>query len=115
MAYNYQGRVRQWVEHCFGKKAADDKLERSFRFLEEALELVQTQGLTKEQALRMADYVYGRPFGDPAQEVGGVSVTLAALCSAIGVDAESAAEDELKRIWTKVEEIRERQASKCST
>ncbi|MNN11716.1 hypothetical protein D3C81_1246860 [compost metagenome] len=58
------------------------------------------------------DYVYGRPVGDKHQEVGGVMVTLAALCLAQGLDMHTAGETELARIWTKVEQIRAKQAAK---
>lgn len=77
----YQQRVRQWVLECFNPIIADDMTERSFRFLEEALELCQSIGCTREQAARLVEYVYGREAGRKGQEVGGVMVTLAALCS----------------------------------
>jgi hypothetical protein len=50
--------------------------------------------------------------GDAHQEVGGVMVTLAALCLANELDVLEAAETELQRIWTKVEAIRAKQAAK---
>lgn len=39
-------------------------------------------------------------------------VTLAALCLASNLDMHKAGEDELSRIWTKVEQIRAKQAAK---
>ena len=42
----------------------------------------------------------------------GVMVTLAALCLADALDMHRAGEAELARIWTKVEQIRAKQASK---
>ena len=39
-------------------------------------------------------------------------VTLAALCLAQGLDLHDEAETELARIWTKVEQIRAKQAAK---
>ncbi|MEK1853072.1 MAG: hypothetical protein AAAC48_14685 [Phyllobacterium sp.] len=53
--------------------------------------------------------------GDAQQEVGGVMVTLAALCLANELDVHEAAETELQRIWTKVEAIRAKQAAKPRT
>lgn len=44
--------------------------------------------------------------------VGGVMVTLAAMCNTLGVDIGAAAETELARIWTKVDAIRAKQAAK---
>lgn len=109
---SFQFRVHEWVLACFGKEIAFDKAERNHRFLEEALELVQSLGCTAHEAHQLVDYVFGRDMGDPAQEVGGVRVTLAALCSANQIDDEDSAEIELERIWTKVEQIRAKQAAK---
>jgi hypothetical protein len=109
---SYQVRVRNWVLTCFGVEIADDVVERSFRFLEESLELVQSLGCTRDNAMYLVDYVYGRPVGDPRQEAGGVEVTLNALCSAAGIDVGDAAEQELERVWVRMEKIREKQRQK---
>lgn len=108
----FQYRVRPWLWKCFGQEVSENRVERNHRFLEEALELVQACGCSKEHALQIVDYVYGRPLGAPAQEVGGVMVTLAALCLAQSIDLDAAAEGELARVWTKIEEIRAKQAGK---
>ncbi len=42
-------------------------------------ELVQAVGTSREDALRLVEYVYTRPVGELRQEIGGVMVTLAAL------------------------------------
>ena len=93
-------------------RIAADRLERSDRFIEEALELVQASGYSRERAHQLVEYVFGRDQGDINQEVGGVMVTLAAHCLAHDVDMHAAAERELARVWTKVETIRAKQASK---
>jgi hypothetical protein len=108
----FQERVQPWMMACFGEMIAGDREERNHRFLEEALELVQSTGCTIGEAHQLVDYVYGRAVGEPHQEVGGVMVTLAALCLANGLDMHQAAETELARIWTKVEQIRAKQAAK---
>jgi hypothetical protein len=108
----FQHRVQPWLLQCFGAEIAADTVERNHRFLEEALELVQSTGCTQSEAHQLVDYVFGRPVGEPAQEVGGVMVTLAALCLANGLDMHNAGEIELARIWTKVEAIRAKQAAK---
>jgi hypothetical protein len=107
-----QARVQPWMTACFGAEIAADRLERNDRFIEEALELVQASGYDKARAHELVEYVYGRPQGDINQEVGGVMITLAAHCLAHGVDMHEAGETELARIWTKVEQIREKQKSK---
>lgn len=108
----FQARVQPWMLECFGEAIAGDREERNHRFLEEALELVQSTGCTASEAHQLVDYVFGRPVGEPTQEVGGVMVTLAALCLANGLDMHDAAEVELARVWTKVEVIRAKQAAK---
>lgn len=108
----FQQRVQPWLMACFGEMIAGDREERNHRFLEEALELVQACGCTASEAHQLVDYVHGRDIGEPAQEVGGVMVTLAALCLANGLDMHANGETELTRIWTKVEAIRAKQAAK---
>jgi len=108
----FQERVQPWLLACFGEMIAGDREERNHRFLEEALELVQACGCTASEAHQLVDYVFERPIGEPAQEVGGVMVTLAALCLANGLDMHADGETELARIWTKVEAIRAKQAAK---
>jgi hypothetical protein len=108
----FQSRVKPWMLECFGEVIAADRQERNHRFLEEALELVQACGCKATEAHQLVEYVYGRPAGEQSQEVGGVMVTLAALCLAGDLDMHAAGEDELARIWTKVEQIRAKQAAK---
>lgn len=108
----FQSRVDDWLLACFGELIARDKTERNHRFLEEALEVVQACGCTQSEANQLVAYVYGRPTGEANQEVGGAIVTLVALCLARDIDFMEAGETELQRIWTKVEQIREKQAAK---
>lgn len=108
----FQQRVQPWMMACFGAEISADREERNHRFLEEALELVQSCGCTASEAHQLVDYVFCRPVGEPAQEVGGVMVTLAALCLPNDLDMHQAGEKELARIWTKVEAIRAKQAAK---
>ncbi|MEM1189894.1 MAG: hypothetical protein AAGI72_15285 [Pseudomonadota bacterium] len=101
-----QTAVGEWMLACFGPEISSDTNDRNFRFLEEALELVQSLGCTKEQALQLVDYVFAKPVGDPIQEVGSVRVTLAALCNANAINEDVAAGIELERIWSLKDEIR---------
>lgn len=109
---SFQRRVKKWMMECFGLVISADREERNHRFLEESLELVQACGCTVDEAYQLVDYVFGRPIGDKPQEVGGVMVTLAALCLAQDMDMFECGEIELARIWTKVAQIRAKQASK---
>jgi hypothetical protein len=111
-AGSFQARVAPWMQECFGAEISGDRTERSHRFLEKALELVQAAGCTSGEAHQLVDYVFGRPIGELQQEAGGVMVTLAALCLAQGVDMHAAGEIELERVWTKIDIIRAKQAAK---
>lgn len=108
----FQIDVDEWMQACFGEEISSDKTERNHRFLEESLELVQSLGCTASEAHQLVDYVFGRPVGDPEQEVGGVRVTLSALCNANEIVEDMAARQELARIWTVVEKVRAKQAAK---
>lgn len=110
---SFQARVGEWMLACFGAEIAADTAERNCRFIEEALELVQACGMSKEDVLKLVDYTFSRPNGEIRQEVGGVMVTLAALCGAhSGLFMTRCGEDELARVWGKVEQIREKQRTK---
>lgn len=109
---SFQEEVNKWMLACFGEKITSDTIERNHRFLEEALELVQANGCTKEEAYKLVDYVFNRPVGDIPQEIGGVMVTLAALCNTLNAEYEFLGYQELERVWTKVEQIREKQKNK---
>jgi len=108
----FQTRVAEWLAACFPPSVCADREERTYRFLEEALELAQASGCSSDDARRLVDYVFSRPAGRPELEVGGVMVTLAGLCSATGIDMNDAAEKELQRNWSRIEAIRRKRASK---
>lgn len=108
----FQQQVHDWAIECFGPQVANDPLERNHRFLEESLELVQACGCTRSEAHQLVDYVFNRPAGVKAQEVGGVMVTLAALCAAHDVSLWESAWEEHRRIWARMEQIRAKQAAK---
>ena len=76
------------------------------------LELLQAVGYPRERIAALTDYTWTKPPGEPAQEVGGTMVTLAAFCLAHRLDMHEAGETELARVWTKVEQIRAKQAAK---
>ncbi len=110
----YQSAVTNWCKNCFGEQTASDVNERCYRFLEESLELCQSLGVTSGEAKELVNYVYGRPEGVPHQELGGVMVTLAALCAAQQLNLGLAAVDELDRVNSDevIEAIRAKHESK---
>jgi hypothetical protein len=109
---SYQQRVERWLDACFPPAVRSDRAERTHRFLEEALELAQANGCSRDDALALVEYVFGRPVGRPDQEVGGVMVTLAGLCSASGINMDDAGDLELERNWDHIETIRAKQQAK---
>lgn len=109
---SFQNRVDQWMLNCFNDEIAYSQKERNHRFLEEALELVQSLGCTEQEVYQLVNYVYNRKVGSPMQEAGGVLVCLAALCTAAEMNMNEAGEKELVRIWGKVETIRAKHAAK---
>lgn len=111
---SFQGRVHQWGLECFGPGVFNRPAERYHRFLEEALELCQALDCTEEEAVMLVRYVWSRAIGEPSQEVGGVMVTLAALCDVAGIDLELQAGKELDRIMQPeiIAKIRQKQLTK---
>ena len=110
----FQKRVAPWMQVCFGQKISADMAERCHRFFEEATEKVQAHGMTRSECYQLVDYTFNRPVGDPAQETGGVMVTLAALDLAAGIDMHAAADTEFRRINNPetIQKIRAKQAAK---
>ena len=113
----FQGQVDQWMVKCFNREIAQNIPERNHRFLEEALELVQSTGATAQEAHMLVDYVFNRAVGDSAQELGGVMVTLAALSNALGFYMGSAGIIELDRVNRPeiIERVRAKQLTKPSS
>jgi len=111
-ASSYQQRVGEWTAACFGSEGAAADADRNARFLEEALELAQAGGMTAADAAQLVAYVWGRPAGERAKEAGQVKMVLAALCNTAGIHLALAAEEELRRVWQRLPEIRAKQAAK---
>lgn len=108
----FQRDCAAWAKTCFGAKTARSRVERNHRFLEEALELVQAHGCTRDEAHQLVDYVFDRPVGEPDQELGGVMVTLATLAAANDQDMTEAGLAELDRVWGLIDKIRRKHANK---
>lgn len=101
----FQTKVQIWAQACFAENAPN-KAERTYRFLEEALELVQVCGCTRDETVQLVNYVFGRPIGKLAQEAGGTLTTLYALCIALDLDLKQCGINELARCWENIETIR---------
>lgn len=87
--------------------------QRAVRFLEEAIEAYQAAGGSEYMARRLVTYVFQRPAGTLAQELGGVGVTVLALAQAAGISADAEEEREIARVLSKpIEHFAERNEAK---
>lgn len=109
---DFQERVRMWFGACFGFAMLKKRKRRLFAFFEEATELIQSGGLTREEAHAMVDHVFNRPVGHFPQEVAGAMTTLCTVANAFDINLEEVAEAELKRIWGAIPLIQAKQAEK---
>ena len=108
----FQNEVQRWCTEAFGVQETLDTRNRSHRFTEEALELAQATGTTKEDATALVNYVYARPVGEVSNEVGGVALTLAALCTSLGLRVQACAEAILPYAWANIERVKAKRASR---
>lgn len=94
----YQQPIRclRWLRHVFEEQYHNPE-ERVIRFGEETMELMQCEGVTKEQAHALVEQVWNKPVGERSQELGGVMVTLATYLAVTEQDAGSAFEEEFAR------------------
>ena len=112
MDLEFQERVRHWVSATFDEAGIYDVETRNHRFLEEALELAQSNGCTRDDAHQLVDYVFDRPKGLAKEEAGAVLLTLAALCGALRINMEQRGEIELHRVWQLSPQIRAKHLSR---
>ena len=108
-----QAEVAAWAARCFGTEEATSVPQRALRLLEEAIELAQASQVSRKLAKELVGYVYRRPVGEVAQEVGGLSVTLLAFAAAAGLSADGAERSEVTRVLSlPAEHFAERNARK---
>jgi len=74
-----------WCVSTFGPLALDPK-ERALRFVEEAIELGQVQGITADEIGRLAARVYSRPAGALMKELAQCAATLELLHAALAAN-----------------------------
>lgn len=112
MVTDLQNAVNRWMRDCFVTPDAMTLEQRAFRFGEEANELLQASGISREDAHRLVDYVYDREIGAIEQEIGGVGVTLLGVAEVANITAQVAIERELHRCIQNTEKIREKDRQK---
>lgn len=105
----------EWAIRCFGIEHVSNKAERALRTLEEAVELAQALGVPKETAALCVETVYGRPVGEPMQEIGGVLLTTNILCASLGnLEPDDMLEMEFARVLAKpTKHLTDRNAEKA--
>lgn len=109
----FQHRVAQ-AHHALFHDDPTDIAERRDRFCEEANEVGQALGLSREEAHQLVDYTYFRPVGEPEKEIGAAALTLASLCVVGGWDMAACAEADLAALQTpeKIAKIRAKRATR---
>jgi hypothetical protein len=108
-----QRSVSEWCARAFGADHASSIPQRAVRLLEEAIEAYQSAAGDAEMAHRLIDYVFERPAGSLAQELGGIGVTLLALAEAANLDAEVEEVREVRRVMSKpLDHFRDRNDAK---
>lgn len=110
----WQREVLEWAVDKFGEIARDPR-ERAMRFIEEAVELAQTQGVTDIDLGRICRRVFTRPAGDVAKEIGQVGMTFEAMAENIGHKVAPLVAAEIERVKTiPKEEWQRRHAAKVA-
>jgi hypothetical protein len=93
-----QRNILTWVHQAFG---VDGVEQRALRMLEEAVELYQAAGGNAAQAGKLVAFVFARPVGELAQEIGGLGLTLEALAETAGLSADVESSREFGRVLQK--------------
>jgi len=110
--FSFQAAVYPWTMSTFGAPLTFGLKERRQRVGEEAIELLQAAGASREEIHAIVDHVMDRPTGELRQEVGGLQICIAALCNAADIDMDSARNDEFVRCMHNVEKIRKKNLNK---
>ena len=108
----FQHRVLTWFEACFGAHMVKKRKRRLYAFFEEANELIQSGGMTREEAHAMVDHVFNRAPGEFSQEVAGAFTTLCMVANSHNLELEVVGEKELARVWQAIPLIQAKQAEK---
>lgn len=105
---DFQQKVSDWLNRCFGHSEGSDLHRRRARFIEEAIELAQAVGANRETIHAMVNRVYDRPLGEVQDEFGGVLISVSALASSLDLGLEELASSALSSVETRIEDIRKR-------
>ena len=99
--FDFQTTAEQWFYKCFPSHNIKSlKKERSLRFAEESIELLQATGLSKEQVLAIVDSVYNKPSGDVLDELGDALLAINLLACSENISTHIAAAWCMARVST---------------
>ena len=93
--------ARDWAVAAFTAAQARSPTQRGLRHAEEAIEAAQAVGVDPAQLHALSDYIYARPPGGIARELGGSGLTLLLLADAVGMSADACERTELARVLAK--------------
>ena len=100
MSARLGARILEWTIKTFGAAGPITAKERALRLLEEAVELAQSEGVSRDVVSRIADRAFGRPPGMPLGEAAQVALTLWGYCEHHGWKPADLAQLELRRVET---------------
>ena len=86
-----------WARQTYGEVVRQARYQ-AFRFIEEALELVQAMGLTRDDVERAVNWVFDRPRGDVHIEIGDVRLSIDILAQSQGISSDNDYDGCLDRI-----------------
>lgn len=92
-----QQEVLDWATEMFGPVARNLD-ERGARLAEEAIEVAHTAGVPIEVIIKIAERIYTKPKGEMRSEIGGVALTLDAICALVGTNPDWEAMQEFDRV-----------------
>lgn len=96
-----QATVVAWASAAFGTEQTTNIEQRGLRLAEETIEACQAAGCDAAMLHKLIDYVYSRPVGAVAQELGGVGLCTLAMANAAGLSADAIEQAEVARVLAK--------------
>lgn len=106
--------VRHWKLATFSRETLTDLQAQTIVLIEEALEVGQSVGLTKDDVLARLSQVYSKEPGELWKELGGVAVTWAGVVGAAGHSAKYICKSALQDCWSRQEEIKRKHLTKSA-
>lgn len=94
-------RAALWDVETFGPAVYGSIRERAMRTLEEAIELAQAGGVTRDEIARLVEHVYSKSIGDQQEEIADVMLCLLVYAHRVGMDLDG----QMPKLLDRVEKI----------